>query len=105
MKHLIDPVTGLCHHMYSEPEQSVESLLWGRGNGWVVMSLAELLRHEPDGTEDREYLEDMAANCSPCVAANSCALDRSGIAEMNKIVPQVTTNLITSPFSEYGGNA
>ncbi|MHC4483965.1 MAG: glycoside hydrolase family 88 protein [Planctomycetota bacterium] len=45
-KHLQDPETGLFYHMWDETSGERTPSFWGRGNGWVVMSYTEVLKHE-----------------------------------------------------------
>ncbi|MFQ6034383.1 MAG: glycoside hydrolase family 88 protein [Sedimentisphaerales bacterium] len=48
-KHLQDPQTGLFYHMWDEGSDVRTPSFWARGNGWIVMSYIEVLRHErPD---------------------------------------------------------
>jgi unsaturated rhamnogalacturonyl hydrolase len=42
-KHLQDNETGLFDHMYDWQTKTRSEGLWGRGNGWVMMSLADTL--------------------------------------------------------------
>ncbi|UCD28144.1 MAG: glycoside hydrolase family 88 protein, partial [Planctomycetota bacterium] len=42
-RHLQDPQTGLCYHMWNEPKNRPVGEFWGRGNGWIMMSFAEVL--------------------------------------------------------------
>lgn len=40
-----DEQTGTFWHMYDDPSKTQVGVLWGRGNGWVVMSYVEVLRN------------------------------------------------------------
>lgn len=42
-RHLQDPQTGLFYHMWDWQTQTHSPDFWGRGNGWVLMSLADTL--------------------------------------------------------------
>jgi unsaturated rhamnogalacturonyl hydrolase len=44
-KHIQDAKTGLFYHMWDESNDKRTPSFWGRGNGWVVMSYAEVLKH------------------------------------------------------------
>ncbi|MGB9626341.1 MAG: glycoside hydrolase family 88/105 protein [Phycisphaerae bacterium] len=44
-RHCRDNKTGLFYHMYDQPTAKRVGVLWGRGNGWVVMSYVEVLRN------------------------------------------------------------
>ena len=52
-KHLQDPETGLFYHMWDETSGERTPSFWGRGNGWVVMSYAEVLKHEKPDSASR----------------------------------------------------
>jgi len=45
-RHLRDSETGLWYHMWDERSGKRTPSFWGRGNGWVVMSYTEVLKHE-----------------------------------------------------------
>ena len=45
--HTQDEATGLYWHMYDEPSRQRVGVLWGRGNGWVAMTFAEVLAQLP----------------------------------------------------------
>lgn len=48
-KHCVDPVTGLARHCWCEkPNHFPQSMLWARGNGWMVAGGADLLALVPD---------------------------------------------------------
>lgn len=56
-EHLQDPATGLFHHAWSEPQNSLSGpYFWGRGNGWVVLAQAELLAALPHDDARRPAL-------------------------------------------------
>ena len=61
---LRDPATGLFRHRWDESSGVVSPELWGRGNGWIVMSAAEWLTHapadEPNRPQVAELLQRMA---------------------------------------------
>ncbi len=44
-RHTQDEKTGVFWHMYDDPAKKRVGVLWGRGNGWVVMSYVEVLRN------------------------------------------------------------
>jgi rhamnogalacturonyl hydrolase YesR len=50
--HTQDESTGVFWHMYDDPARKRVGVLWGRGNGWVVMSYVEVL-----GNLDRQSPE------------------------------------------------
>lgn len=52
---LRDPATGLYVHLWDEASGQKTTAFWARGNGWVVVSLVELIRNEMAGSPaDRE---------------------------------------------------
>jgi unsaturated rhamnogalacturonyl hydrolase len=53
---LRNPATGLFYHRWDEGRRCVSPELWGRGNGWIVMSAAEWLTHAPTDEPDRPYV-------------------------------------------------
>ncbi len=44
---LQDPASGLYVHLWDEATNQKTTALWARGNGWVVLSLVEMIRNEP----------------------------------------------------------
>lgn len=55
--HLQDPATGLYHHAWSEPANTLSGpFFWGRGNGWVLLAQAKLLAALPPGDARRPAL-------------------------------------------------
>jgi unsaturated rhamnogalacturonyl hydrolase len=46
-KHLQDPATGLFYHMWDWQTGARSPSLWGRGNGWVIMSIADTIEMLP----------------------------------------------------------
>lgn len=63
-RHLQDDQAGLFYHMHDEPAQTRTTEFWGRGNGWVAMSLVEVLdrldRGAPYETDLRTILARQA---------------------------------------------
>lgn len=57
--HLQDERTGLFYHMYDEPMQKRTDEFWGRGNGWVAMSLVEVLAHLDHDAADYDKVVDI----------------------------------------------
>ena len=54
-RHLQDPKTGLFWHMWDERTGKHSQGFWGRGNGWVIISLADVLEVLPK--THRSYAE------------------------------------------------
>lgn len=60
-RRLQDPTTGLYYHMYDDGKKERVGCLWGRGNGWVIMSRIEIMKNCQRGTEEwRSLLESHA---------------------------------------------
>ena len=55
-RHLQDAETGIFYHMWDEKSGKRTPSYWARGNGWVVMSYVEVLKHEKSGTPARKRL-------------------------------------------------
>jgi len=55
-KHLQDPKTALFYHMWDERTGKRTPSFWARGNGWVVMSYTEVLKHEKADSPARARL-------------------------------------------------
>ena len=55
-KYLYMPEQKIMSHVYDFKFNKPTNIPWGRGNGWVLFSLAELLRVLPEDHEDREEL-------------------------------------------------
>lgn len=60
-EHLRDATTGLYYHMWDETTDTRTQELWARGNGWVAMSLVEVLRETPRTSEFFPQLSDLLA--------------------------------------------
>ncbi|MFC6334635.1 glycoside hydrolase family 105 protein [Paenibacillus septentrionalis] len=58
-KYLFEPALRIMHHVYDLKFNAQNGAYWGRGNGWVLFSLAELLRHIEASHPRREELLDM----------------------------------------------
>ncbi len=59
-RHLQDQKTGLYYHMWDWQTQEHTAGLWGRGNGWVLMSLADTLEVMSRGTKPYADLRRIA---------------------------------------------
>lgn len=56
-KYLIDPKTSLMFHGYdAEKKNHLSSVLWGRANGWGVISSVEILDTLPDYFEEKKII-------------------------------------------------
>jgi unsaturated rhamnogalacturonyl hydrolase len=66
---LEDPQKHLYYHMYDEKTGLRSRELWARGNGWVAMTLVELLRAEGKDTQARRELGAALARLLCAVAA------------------------------------
>lgn len=59
-KHLREPKSGLFYHMYDWQVEKPNGITWGRGNGWIILALAETLERMPKTHADRAALEKLA---------------------------------------------
>ncbi|MEK5467057.1 glycoside hydrolase family 88 protein [Paenibacillus sp. FSL R7-0210] len=55
---LFQPELGIMHHVYDYKFSKPNGVAWGRGNGWVLFSLTELLEVLPEQHPQREELLD-----------------------------------------------
>lgn len=55
-KRMFQPELGIMHHVYDIKFDKPNGVPWGRGNGWVIFSLTELLTVMPEEHELREEL-------------------------------------------------
>lgn len=55
-KYLYMPELQIMSHVYDFKHETPTYVPWGRGNGWVLFSLAEVLEALPDGHKDQEPL-------------------------------------------------
>ncbi|MFD3260766.1 glycoside hydrolase family 105 protein [Paenibacillus lentus] len=58
-KYLYIPEEKLMSHVYDFEQGLATGVPWGRGNGWVLFSLSELLTYLPEQHPDREALLEM----------------------------------------------
>lgn len=58
-KRLFMPAENIMSHVYDFKYDTQTGVPWGRGNGWVVFSLTELLEVLPENHEKRDDLIDM----------------------------------------------
>ncbi|MCX7714404.1 MAG: glycoside hydrolase family 88 protein [Clostridia bacterium] len=58
-KRLFMPEESIMSHVYDFKYDTATGVAWGRGNGWVVFSLTELLEVLPENHEKRPELIDM----------------------------------------------
>lgn len=65
--HLYDKENGLFFrddNYFEKRELNGEKVFWGRGNGWVVAALAQILRYLPKNYEHRNFYEDLFVKLS-----------------------------------------
>ena len=53
---------GVFAHIYYIDEEENSGVPWGRGNGWVYLSFAEVIEHLPDGYNGKSELEEIFRN-------------------------------------------
>lgn len=46
-------------HIYFVKEEQASRVPWGRGNGWILISLTEILEYLPREHSEREYIENL----------------------------------------------
>jgi unsaturated rhamnogalacturonyl hydrolase len=66
IKHVQDPHTGLCRHMWKEtPNMYPQGAFWSRGNGWATAGILDTLERLPEDHTDRgdliEIFRDIAS--------------------------------------------
>ena len=72
-RHLQDPRTGLFYHMWDWQTESHSEGFWGRGNGWVLMSLADTMEVMKKSDPKFKELEQIARNLLRGLSANQDA--------------------------------
>lgn len=66
--YLLDPVDGLYHHVWYCDENRPGGKYWGRGTGWMVLAMAELLEKMPQDHAARPRLLSDFNRCMAAVA-------------------------------------
>lgn len=61
---------GLFSHIYFRDKEMPSGVAWGRGNGWVLIALAEFLEYAPPGHESYETIKEMF--CFMCRSVLKC---------------------------------
>ncbi|NQT54560.1 glycoside hydrolase family 88 protein [bacterium] len=72
-KHQQDPKTGLFWHMWDERTGEHSEGVWGRGNGWVILSLVDTLEFLPEEHPARERLVGILRKQIACLVKLQCA--------------------------------
>lgn len=49
----------LFSHIFFKENNAMNKVTWGRGNGWVFVTLSDVLRYIPENTEGKEELKDL----------------------------------------------
>lgn len=68
-KHLQDGKTGLFYHMWDWQTGERSPSLWGRGNGWVLMSIADTMEAMKPGDAQYRQLTEIAQRMAKGLAA------------------------------------
>ncbi len=68
-RHMRDRQTGLFYHMWDWQSGKIEGAQWGRGNGWVIMSLADTFEYLPKSHRDYPALRRLAEEHARALAA------------------------------------
>jgi unsaturated rhamnogalacturonyl hydrolase len=63
-KYLLMPKNGIMSHVFDFKHEIATEVAWGRGNGWVLFSLSELLAVLPEHHSQRSKLLDMFQSLS-----------------------------------------
>ena len=84
-KYLWIPEKRLMSHVYSFRQKKATGVIWGRGNGWVAFSLAEILSLMPEGHSYRRELMLLFLELSSGIL--SCQ-DQSGMWHQVLDVPE-----------------
>ena len=56
------------HRYFTQREKNGKKVFWGRGNGWVIGGLAEILREIPVGHKSRPFYENLFKEMAACIA-------------------------------------
>ncbi len=56
------------HRYFGQKEANGKKVFWGRGNGWVIGGLAEILRELPVGHKSRPFYENLFKEMAACIA-------------------------------------
>ncbi|MCC8187123.1 MAG: glycoside hydrolase family 88 protein [Bacteroides sp.] len=56
------------HRYFTQREANGEKVFWGRGNGWVLGGLVEMLRELPKGHRSRDFYENLFIRISKRIA-------------------------------------
>lgn len=88
---LFDPAKGLFAHAWFGEEGDGARFYWGRGNGWAMMAMAELLTVLPENHPDRAKLVDIFRR-----AARGAAEVQSGEGLWHQLLDRPDSYLETS---------
>ncbi len=88
---LFDPATGLFAHAWFGEEGSGARFHWGRGNGWAMMAMAELLTVLPESHPDRAKVVEIFRR-----AARGAAELQSGSGLWHQLLDRPDSYLETS---------
>lgn len=75
-KHMRDQKTGLFYHMWDWELDKRSEVQWGRGNGWVIMSIADTFEYLPKTHSSYKPLKELATDYAQALVA---AQDRDGL--------------------------
>lgn len=84
-KRLYMPEKKLFSHIYFIEDERKNEVAWGRGNGWVFLTISEVLEHIPEDTPGREQLIALFAEFAEGLAA---VQDRIGLWHQVLDMPQ-----------------
>jgi unsaturated rhamnogalacturonyl hydrolase len=75
-KHMRDERTGLFYHMWDWEHDRRSDAQWGRGNGWVIMSIADTFEYLPKSHPSFKPLKELANEYARALVTH---LDRDGV--------------------------
>lgn len=75
-KHMRDVRTGLFYHMWDWQNDTRSDVQWGRGNGWIIMSIADTLEYLPQSHASYKPLKHLANEFARSLVA---VQDRDGL--------------------------
>jgi unsaturated rhamnogalacturonyl hydrolase len=64
---LVDPATGLYHHYWLERTHRAYGLGWGRGQGWALMGLLDVVALAPEGTPELDRVAGLATSLAEAI--------------------------------------
>ena len=98
-RHMRDGKTGLFYHMWDWQFDRTSGVLWGRGNGWVLMSLADIFEFLPRSHPQYRRLRQFTEQYANALAA---VQDREGLWHTVMDDPQSYAECSATTMLAYG---